>query len=138
MSKQAIVSTSIAQALRSILRDASLYTGIYRELFFRQYPFMYEPHQLITVADAVDSVVNVAGCFVEAGCAYGATTVFLNKYMGSRGIDRPYYAVDTFAGFTKRDMDYETKQRGKRTDLKPYFTENKQSWFDESMRLHNI
>jgi len=131
-------SKSLSQTIRSIIKDVSLKTGIYNRLFFDVYPYMYEPKQLILLTEYVKAVRNVPGCFVEAGCAFGATTVFLNKFMTGEGIERDYYAIDTFSGFVDEHVEHEIKNRGKPEDLAEYFTENKKAWFDRSMSLRGI
>jgi hypothetical protein len=99
---------------------------------------MFEPKQLVLLTQFVESARQAEGCFVEAGCAYGATTVFLNKYMDGEGIERDYYAVDTFSGFVGAHAEYEIKSRGKPANLAGFFSENKKAWFDRSMVLHNV
>src|ERR1700738_5355018 len=56
------------------------------------------------------------GCVVEAGCAYGATTAYLNKFMTSKQppIQRDYFAIDTFSGFLHHHSSYEISKRGQR------------------------
>jgi hypothetical protein len=53
-------------------------------------------------------------------------------------IEKEYYAIDTFSGFTRDDADFERNFRGK-TKL-PYrgFSINDKRWFDAGMELHNI
>lgn len=130
---------SLSQTIRSIIKDASLKTGIYNQLFFKVYPYMFEPSQLGFLTECLKSVRDVPGCLVEAGCAYGATTVFLNMFMNEEGIERAYYAIDTFSGFIDEDTKYEITNRGKPVGLyKGHFSENKKVWFDRSMALHGI
>ncbi len=113
-------------------------TGIFDQKFFKVYNYMYEPTQLIALTECIRSVRDVPGSFVEAGCAYGATTAFLNRFMDNLGLDRPYYAIDTFSGFADEHSDYEIHQRGKPSGLRREFTENKKSWFDRSMKMHKL
>lgn len=53
----------------------------------RVYPYMYNPRQLFLICSLADQAMAASpgGCIVEAGCAYGATTVFLNKYLSGTG-----------------------------------------------------
>ena len=125
----------VAKKIRSLIKDASLKTGVYDWTLFNVYPYMYDPSQLAFLTECVKAVRGVPGCFVEAGCAYGATTVFLNKAIDEESLFRDYYAIDTFSGFVKEHMDYETEHRGK-PNLNHYFTQNKKSWFDKSMALY--
>jgi O-methyltransferase len=121
-----------------MIKDASLNTGIYNQLFFKVYPYMYEPDQLVLLTEYIKSVRDVPGCVVEAGCAHGATTVFLNKYMHAEGMERDYYAVDTFSGFVREHSEFEIKNRGKPGSIREKFIENKKAWFDRSTALHRI
>jgi len=131
--------SAFSQTIRRVVKDASLRTGLYDSTLFNVYPFCFEPKQLVFLTECLRSVAKVPGCFVEAGCWQGATTVFLNKFADNDGIDpRPYFAIDTFAGFAKPDAEYEIKSRGKPTQLREIFLENKKEWFDRTMQLHGI
>ena len=129
---------SLFQTIRSIIKDASLKSGIYDETFFNVYPYMYEPEQLLFLTNCLAAITLVSGCIVEAGCAFGATTVFLNKFLTRQGAERDYYAIDTFSGFVDDQAAHEIEHRGKPASLKGHFTENKKAWFDKSMALHDI
>jgi O-methyltransferase len=128
---------SLARKVRSIIKDLSLKTGVYNHMFY-VYPYMFTPKQLVFLTEYVKSVDKVPGCFVEAGCAYGATTVFLNKFMIGEGIERDYYAIDTFSGFVDEHAEHEIKSRGKPLSLTRNFTDNKRAWFDRSMIQHGV
>lgn len=122
----------------STIKDVSLKTGICNHLFFRSYGYMFEPNQLIFLTECIKSVEDVPGCFVEAGCAYGYTTVFLNKFMNGENIHRDYYAIDTFSGFTEQHASYEVSRRGKPKYIKEVFSENREAWFQKSMALGGV
>jgi hypothetical protein len=130
--------TAISKHVRSLVKDVSLKTGIFDQKFFKVYPYMYEPTQLIFLTECIRAVQQVPGCFVEAGCAYGATTAFLNKFMDNLDYERVYYAMDTFSGFVNEHVQHEINERGKPSRLNQEFTENKKAWFDRSMRMHDI
>jgi O-methyltransferase len=129
----------LTRAVRTIIKDISLKAGRNRQLF-SLYPYMFSPAQLIFLADCVRSVSSVPGSFVEVGCAYGATTVFLNKYMNDNAqlVERNYYAIDTFRSFVAEHADYEIQNRGKSPSIKKRFKENKKAWFDKSMAVHGV
>ncbi len=129
---------SVSQTIRSIIKDAALHTGVYNQLLFTVYPYMYEPYQLVRLTEYLNSIQDVPGCVVEAGCAHGATTVFLTKFMHAAGMRRDYYAIDTFSGFVDEHSEYEIMNRGKPAHIREIFAENKQAWFDKSMALHNV
>ena len=124
--------------VRSLLKDLSMKSGIYTQTFFGVYPYMFSPQQLIFMTENLKRVRDVAGYCLEAGCAYGATTVFLNKFMQNEGIDKPYVSIDTFSGFVKDQSDYEINQRKKRQKIQYSFSENKQSWYDYSVSREKI
>jgi O-methyltransferase len=127
--------------IKTLVKHVSFNTPLYRSLF-NVYPFMFSPTQLILLTECVASVSAVPGSFVEAGCAYGATTVFLNKFMDEKNMKRDYYAIDTFSGFDKNHVDYEVRQRRKSRKieykLRYSFRDNKRSWFERTMLLHGI
>jgi SAM-dependent methyltransferase len=125
--------------LSRLIKDASLRTGIGERRFFSRYPYMYEPNQLIFMTECINAVRDVRGCFVEAGCAYGTTTVFLNRFMKSMAIDRDYFAIDTFSGFVAGQIDHEVGERGKHAShFKGVFSENRKAWFDRTMALNGL
>ena len=129
---------AIGAQIRTLVKDLSMKTGIFDEKFFTVYHFMYSPTQLIYMAECIKAVENVPGCFVEAGCAYGATTTFLNRYMDNLNLDRKYYALDTFSGFVDEHAQYEIGARGKPSRLSQAFVENKKAWFDRTMKMHEV
>jgi O-methyltransferase len=130
---------SISKAVRSLIKDTSMRTGVYDKTFFEVYPYCFEPKQLIFLTECVRSVANVSGSFLECGCLYGATTVFLNKFMDDEGFGpRRYYAIDTFSGFTFEDADHEVKKRGKSAAMYDMFRENKKEWYDKTISMHGI
>jgi O-methyltransferase len=129
----------LTRAIRIIIKDISLKTGRNRQLF-SLYPYMFSPAQLIFITDCIKSINSVPGSFVEIGCAYGATTVFLNKFMSDNKdlAERHYYAIDTFRSFVAEQADYEIQNRGKTPAIKKRFKENKKAWFDKSMAVHGV
>ncbi len=129
----------LTRAVRVIIKDISLRIGRNRQLF-SLYPYMFSPAQLIFLTDCIKSVSDVPGNFVEVGCAYGATTVFLNKFMNDNKdlAGRNYYAIDTFRSFVAEHADYEIQNRGKPPSIKKRFKENKKAWFDRSMAVHGV
>jgi hypothetical protein len=42
---------------------------------------------------------------LEIGVGGGATSVMINVFMKSKSIKRPFYAIDTFSGFTTEDIE---------------------------------
>lgn len=107
-----------------------------RELFSHQYLYMFTPTQLGFLCEQVTKTAAVPGSIVEVGCAFGATTVFLNRHIDSLGIDVNYYAVDTFKGFTKQDVAYE--RAAGRNYAYSEFRENSQGTFDRTMRRNGV
>ena len=131
--------SQLSRAIRTIIKDVSLKMGRNRQLF-SLYPYMFSPAQLLFLTECINSVDDVPGCFVEVGCAYGATTIFLNKFMNDKGegARRDYYALDTFNSFVPEHADYEIRIRGKPTAIKKRFKENKKAWFENSMEVHDL
>src|SRR5882762_5168535 len=103
------------------------------------YPYMFEPGQLAFFVECLDRTKNVPGCILEVGCMRGRTTVFLNRHLDFLASSKPYFAIDTFAGFVEKDVEYEIKQRGQDPlfDWKG-FSNNKKEWFDLAMTANHL
>jgi O-methyltransferase len=103
------------------------------------YPYMFEPGQLALMVQCLDKTTDVAGCILEVGCMRGRTTVFLNRHLDSLKSTKRYFAIDTFAGFQPKDVEYEVKTRGKDATFDwSGFSNNKKAWFDQAMQNNHI
>lgn len=87
-------------------------TRLRRYLYYR-YQYSFTPSQLCFLIECLDRTSEVEGAVVEIGCAFGHTTVFLDKHLSSRGDQRNYVCIDTFSGFTDDDVAFEREARGK-------------------------
>jgi O-methyltransferase len=133
-----IMGTGIKRAITSLMKDAIVRTGIGQEQIFSVYQYMYDPEQLRLLMDLIVETASIPGNCVEAGCAYGATTALLRKWMECKGISKKYYAIDTFSGFCLEHVEYEIKSRNKPDRIRYPFSDNKKGWFDLSMKLSGI
>lgn len=106
-------------------------------LLYDRMPFMFTPAQLQFLASQVESVRDVPGDVLELGCAYGATTVYLNRHMVDLNIAKQYTCIDTFAGFTQRDIAYERDKRGRRYSYHD-FRANSKRRFERTLRMNHI
>jgi predicted O-methyltransferase YrrM len=79
-----------------------------------RYDYNVEPAELAFLVHAIERTSGLEGAIVEIGVARGMTTVFLNEHLAVTGDPRRYLCVDTFSGFTRRDIAYEVDRRGKR------------------------
>ena len=125
--------------LRKRIRNIILHQApITREIFgFRHYEYMYSPSQLAFLCQQITNTAEVPGSILEVGCAWGATTVFLNRHIDELGLDVDYYTVDTFEGFTNEDIRTE-HERGRRYYYDTAFHGNSKAWFDRTMRRNQI
>ncbi|OGU18093.1 MAG: hypothetical protein A2X61_02960 [Ignavibacteria bacterium GWB2_35_12] len=81
----------------------------------------------------------IEGDRLEIGCGYGHTTVFLNKFLESSNALKPYYCIDTFCGFTIKDMQYEESYRDNSPNrYKEKFIINKKKWVDFTIRSNGL
>jgi hypothetical protein len=125
-------------SIRNLLKDVVFQTPFARFICFR-YRFNFLPAQLAFLLDCLDKTANVPGVVMEIGCFEGATTVYLKKHMAYKEIDKPYFAIDTFAGFLEPHINYEVRQRGKTEEsLKRGFASNKKKWFEKTMKINKI
>jgi O-methyltransferase len=103
--------------------------------FFPRYPYMFSPAQLAYLSSCISELDGVDGAIVEVGCAFGDTTVYLNEHMRTTGIRRPYVCIDTFSGFTQRDLDDEVSNRGRRAPAGE-FRPNKRKWVQRTLDVN--
>lgn len=92
--------------------------------------------QLQYITEAIASVKE-PGAVAEIGVGGGATSVMINLFMKQRNIKREFYAIDTFFGFTKEDIQYEKENRGK-TDNYMYYRSNKKEWYTKALIANGI
>ncbi len=71
------------------------------------------PSTLATLVETIDDLADKEGCILEIGTARGMTTHFLATHMKTMGRVSPYFAIDTFSGFARDDIQYEITVRDK-------------------------
>ena len=81
--------------------------------------------------------IEQSGAVLEVGVGGGATSVIINRYMQEFKINRPFYAIDTFYGFTKQDILFEQKVRNK-SDNYEYYLSNSMKWYQKTLLAHGI
>jgi O-methyltransferase len=79
-----------------------------------RYEYHFTPAQLHLLCDSLDQTRHLKGPILEIGCASGQTTIYLNTHLKSTGALKPYVCIDTFEGFTQKDVDFEVRFRGKK------------------------
>lgn len=124
--------------MKKLLKEIQFYSP-FRHNFFPKYGYNFTVPQLMFLCESLSSTRDVPGSLVEIGCHNGATTVLFNRLMDDLGMRKTYYAIDTFSGFTREDVDFEVKHRGKRGDLfAGAFEVNSKRWFDGTMEQNHI
>jgi predicted O-methyltransferase YrrM len=83
------------------------------------------------------AAVKAAGGVLEIGVGGGSTSVIINIFMRENSIERPFYAIDTFEGFTTEDVEFERAKRGKIDSYIGYQT-NKMDWYKKTIAAHGI
>lgn len=125
--------SSIKKLLKEIIFRSPL-----RRHFFPYHAYNFTVPQLLFICKCLEDSRVALGCIAEIGVAQGQTTLFLNKYMDAAQIEKPYFSVDTFEGFTEKDIHIEVSQRSKRTSFYTGYNMNKQKWYDGTMRMNSI
>lgn len=87
--------------------------------------------QLNFITSTLDTIKN-DGAVLEIGVGGGVTSVMINNFMKSRSIKRPFFAIDTFSGFTFEDIQYEKNNRGK-VDNYLYYRSNSKEWYTKTL-----
>ncbi|MHA1547471.1 MAG: TylF/MycF/NovP-related O-methyltransferase [Alphaproteobacteria bacterium] len=99
---------------------------------------MFTPAQMVFLAAEIKRASALEGTIIEAGCAYGGTTIFLAKYLEELGSAQAYVAIDTFSGFLPEHTEYEISHRGKGRGLHGAFSTNDEIWFRRSLTAAGI
>ena len=128
---------SLAERVRTAFKDVAFRTPLVRWVSHR-YQYNFSPAQLGFLCSCIDATQGVSGPIFEVGCFAGVSTVFINKHMSAEGIEKPYFAFDTFGGFTADDVAYETDKRGKNRAQLGGFSDNRQEWFDSTMQVNGV
>lgn len=110
----------------------------FRRAVFPYYSYQFTPPQLMLLCELLDDARAAAGAIAEIGCSTGATTIFLNRFMDAAGIEKPYFALDTFRGFVPEDVRTEVNKRGKSASHYTGFRANSRKSFDATMRDNGI
>jgi SAM-dependent methyltransferase len=109
--------------------------------YFPYWNYAMRPIHLSYLCSCIEATKDIDGSVVEIGCWRGETTLFLNFFMDDIEIEKDYFAIDTFEGFTSEDISVEIKERGQGNFKELYervFTLNKETWFNRSMSDNDI
>ncbi len=123
--------------IAKLIREVQFYSP-WKHYFFPKYDYNFTPPQLLFLCECLEETKDLSGSVAEVGCAGGKTAIFLNKYMSAREINKSYFAIDTFSGFVKEDVEYEVSNRGKNANQYRGFRLNSKKWFDGTMKLNSI
>jgi hypothetical protein len=110
-----------------------------RELSRPRYVYNIEPAQIAWLCQAIEEtrIPQAAdrdrGCVVEVGVARGMTSVFLLEHMSQIRDERTYVCVDTFSGFTERDVEHEVREREKQPSSYRSFSYNRKEIFEQNL-----
>ena len=105
----------------------------FRRFVFPRWRYNFSASDLVFMCSCLEEIRNISGSVLEIGCEYGETTLFLNHYMTDRNINRHYYCIDTFDGFTEADINYEVEARHKSRNNLSGFRNNSKKWFERTL-----
>lgn len=89
-------------------------TPIIQTPLLPRYPYWVDPGTLAEMVRLIDEPRTTEGAIVEVGVARGITSVFLLEHLRTVGDLRPLVMIDTFSGFTAKDIRHETAHRDRR------------------------
>lgn len=112
----------------------TLYNLRVRKSIITRYQYNFSVKQLIFICRCLEDTQGVDGAIVEVGCERGNTTLFLNNYLDDLRSTKTYFAIDTFRGFVRSDIDFEVKHRSKYAWMYSGYQVNSKKWFDHSLR----
>ena len=85
----------------------------YTKLGSPVYNYNLDPIQLAEIVNSLNKVQNIEGNICEIGVARGMTTRFICEHIKDLEKKPKFYCLDTFSSFTKKDIEYEIKERKK-------------------------
>jgi O-methyltransferase len=127
-----------AYEVKRLAKLVALHVPGLRDRLGPRYPYLHTPAQLAYLCACLEQTRDVPGSIVEAGAFQGNTTLFLNRHLSSEGIEKPYWAVDTFSGFRDDDLDGEVTRGQARDHYRGMFAGNDQRWFDHVVRRAGV
>jgi O-methyltransferase len=135
--KWLIYRTPVIRDLYFGLKQVLFQIPIISDLFDYRYGYMFSPAQLAWFCEQITTVADIPGSILEVGCAWGRTTVFLNRHIDWLGMEVDYYAIDTFSGFTPQDLESE-HDLGRDSLYYSVFRGNSKIRFDRTMRRNDV
>ncbi len=100
--------------LMAAVKSVVYRTPIARNALRPRYPYWVTPGTLSQMVQLIDQPSTRSGAVVEVGVARGITSVFLLEHLRTTEDPRPLVMIDTFSGFTKKDVNHEVQRRGVR------------------------
>jgi len=114
--------------LKSLISSTS-----FRRFVFPRWRYNFAAIDLLFMCNCLEELRGVNGSVVEVGCEYGETTLFLNRFMSDSKLEKKYYCIDTFDGFTENDIRFEIETRAKRRENLLGFRKNSKKWFKRTV-----
>ncbi len=87
--------TAVKRTGYKAVKSAAYYTPL-QKLFVHRYTYMFSPERLFFLCQRLTDTKGMPGPVLEIGCAYGQTTVFLNRHLDCLEDSRQYICIDTF------------------------------------------
>ena len=104
-------------------KGTNLFKEFLKKIAFRylklgkpKYPYMLDPIQLCALITNIDELYKIKKRplkIYEIGVARGMTTAFLASHILFEKLPHQLICIDTFEGFTDKDLKYELNIRGK-------------------------
>lgn len=99
----------VGAARRTVYR-----TPLLRNVMLPTYPYWVDPGVLTAMLGLIDATRNTGAAVVEIGVGRGDSSVFILEHLLTTADPRNLVLVDTFDGFTRESIAYETSERRKR------------------------
>ena len=134
---------SIKQSISKFIKTVQ-YASPMKKYLHHRYEYFFNPCELWFLCECASQGLRAEGCFLEVGCARGATTVYLNRHLDYElGRDpalgeKPYHCIDTFSGFRDDQVGFEIEQRSKQASDYSDYALNSKKWFDEMLAMSRI
>jgi hypothetical protein len=104
-------------------------------ILFRHCPIGLGPRRLYCWLNCLLATAHLKGAVLEIGVAAGGTAAFSHKFLREGGDTRPYYCIDTFAGF-EREQFAEDVRLGNSWLAFGWFSTNPQALVRKVLAMH--
>lgn len=106
-------------------------------LLYHGYPVTLQMERVYLWLDVLACTQNVPGDVIEMGVMHGGTSVMARKFLRRLGLEKKYWAYDTFGGFVEKQVNAEV-EKGLDAQYKEHFRVNSANLVRKIFKIHEV